>query len=505
MPENRPYPARIDATLDQPLSRWLWLVKWLLAVPHYLCLAFLWIAFVLLTVVAFFAILFTGRYPRAIFDFNVGVLRWAWRVSYYTTGGFGTDRYPPFTLNDVPDYPAHYDVDYPEHLSRGLVLVKSWLLAIPHWIIVGIFVGGGAWAASGRDGGGDWRWSWGGGGLVFLLALVAAVVLLFRGTYPESLFDVILGLDRWVYRVAAYVALMTDEYPPFRLDLGGTDPGTLARTGGEPPPSAAGAAAGAAAGPRTATPRQPTHWGGGRIVMLVAGSLLALAATGPVIGGVALGAVDRFGRDGGYVTSPSSGFVSAGRAVTSDGIQLEADGPRWALPDRILGTVRVRVTPADPARAMFVGIARTSDVRAYLGGAAYSSVGSLRAGDVNYVQHTGNATPPDPASRTFWAAKATGTGAQTLTWSARSGEWSVVMLNADISPGVSADADFAATVPALGWLAAGLLVVGLVILAVGAVLILLAVRARDWGTPPAPPPATGPGTTAPQQPSSLIG
>ena len=212
------YPLQVEGEVDEPLSRWLWLVKWILLIPHFIVLVFLWIAFVVLTVVAFFAILFTGRYPRGIFDFTVGVLRWTWRVGYYSYGALGTDRYPPFTLADVPDYPARLNVEYPQALSRGLVLVKWWLLALPQYLIVGVFAGG-AWAgfnAAGDHGG----WS-SGGGLIGLMVCIAGVVLLFTGRYPRSIFDFIMGMNRWVFRVAAYATLMTDAYPPFRLDMGG--------------------------------------------------------------------------------------------------------------------------------------------------------------------------------------------------------------------------------------------------------------------------------------------
>ncbi len=177
------YPVRVEGRLEPGLSRGLWLVKWVLLIPHIIVLTALWIAFMLLTVVAFVAILVTGRYPRGIFGFNLGVMRWSWRVAFYGYSALGTDRYPPFTLADVPDYPARLDIDYPEHLSRGLVLVKSWLLAIPHYLVLGFLVGGAGAAATNADGTST---AAAGGSLVGLLVFIAAVVLLVRGTYPGA-------------------------------------------------------------------------------------------------------------------------------------------------------------------------------------------------------------------------------------------------------------------------------------------------------------------------------
>ncbi len=200
--EQASYPVSIRGELTEPPGRGWWLLKWLLGIPHYIILAFLWIAFVVVCIIAFFAILFTGKYPKGLFEFNTGVLRWSWRVGFYSYQALGTDKYPPFSLKPDDDYPADLEIRYPEKLSRGLVLVKWWLLAIPHYIVTAFFQGG---------------WGRGNAGLVGILAIFGAVVLLFTGKYPEDIFKLVVGMNRWTYRVTAYASLMTDQYPPFRL------------------------------------------------------------------------------------------------------------------------------------------------------------------------------------------------------------------------------------------------------------------------------------------------
>lgn len=184
------YPIRYDVAYPEHLSRWLIFVKWLLAVPHYVIVYFLALAWEVVTFIAFFAILFTKKYPEGLFKFSVGVRRWQANVSAYV--GLLRDEYPPFSL-DAGQYAVTYEVDYPSELSRWLIFVK-WLLIIPHIIVVALL-----------------------GIVVLVVGLVAWFAILFTGKFPRSLFDFVVGVERWSERINGYVSLFTDKYPPFSM------------------------------------------------------------------------------------------------------------------------------------------------------------------------------------------------------------------------------------------------------------------------------------------------
>jgi hypothetical protein len=469
------HPVRIEGELERDLSRWLWVVKWLLAIPHYIVLVFLWLTLVVLTVVAFFAILISGRYPRGIFDFNVGVLRWTWRVAFYSYGALGTDRYPPFTLGDVADYPGRLDVAYPERLSRGLVLVKWWLLAIPHYVIVAIFVGGGGYAASRVD---DWFWSFSfQTGLIGILVLFAGIALVFVGDYPRGIFDLVLGLDRWVARVAAYVLLMRDEYPPFRLDQGGAEAPAVVdepRSAATVPEQPTGVAAPAEA---------PPHRGrGGRVVLIAVGIVAGIFAFAFLAGGCALVAIDQTQRDDdGFLMSPTESFESPTYAIVSESADIDSDGGEWAL-DTFLGTVRIR---SDSEQPVFVGIAPAVDVDRYLEGVEHDVVDDLDAGgDPEYSRRSGGAPSAAPGAEAFWVASSSGAGEQTVEWDPEDGDWRAVVMNQDASRGVVADLSIGAELDLALWIGLGLLGMG-TLLAMGTALAITAGIRRGRATPAA--------------------
>ena len=521
-------PVVVRGRLEEPLSRWLWLVKWALLIPHYIVLVFLWIAFVLVTVVAFFAILFTARYPRSLFAFNLGVLRWSWRVSYYGYSALATDRYPPFSLREEPDYPATLDIAYPQRLSRGLALVKWWLLAIPHYMILAFVVGGATYTITTAAGTTTtWKVA-SGGGLLDVLVLFVGVALLFAARYPRGLFDLVTGLNRWVLRVVAYAALMTDAYPPFRLDQGGADP--VEPRGPEP----SGPAAAALSAPR-AQAAHPVGSGGGAgsgaesgqdsggragaVVALVAGLIAVVIGIGlSVVGGGGLWLQSR--RDpAGFITTNAQLLSSPTAAVTAEGIDLRLDNgtPRWVR-SGLFGTVRLRAI-SQGGSAVFIGIAPKAAVDQWLGLTAHDEVSTLAGPGVTYQRQGGPAAKlASPSQQTFWSSSATGSGTQELRWPVQSGQWAIVLARPDGLPGVRATVDLGATVPGLRSLAVGFLLAGVVLLIGGAALIVVGAAGlgratgRPGGGQPAVPAPLPPaprraveGDAAPATPPSVGG
>ena len=184
------YPLRFDVQYPGRLSRWLIFVKWLLAIPHFFILWALGTLQGVVTFIAFFSILFTKRYPQGLFDLYVNSARWAANVGAYV--GLLRDEYPPFTW-ESGKYPITYDVDYPEGLSRWMILIK-WLLVLPHAIVLGVL-----------------------SIAVFVVMVVAWFAILFTAQFPRGMFDFVVGYTRWAYRVGVYTALLRDEYPPFTL------------------------------------------------------------------------------------------------------------------------------------------------------------------------------------------------------------------------------------------------------------------------------------------------
>jgi uncharacterized protein DUF4389 len=456
------YPVRVEGHLETP-SRWLWLVKWILVLPHYIVLAFLWTAFVLLSLVAFVALLFGGRYPTGIFDFNVGVLRWSWRVAFYAFAANGTDRYPPFTLADIPDYPARLEIAYPERQRHGLPLIGWWLLGVPQYCVAGIFAGGAG--SVGWNLTEDWQLAPGWGGLIGFLVFVAVVVLLFRGEYPRSIFDFVLGLNRWVLRVGAYAALMTPEYPPFRLDSGEREPGGIAI---EPTPTPSA----------LATPPQVTasaSWGAGRVIAVVVASLAVLAGLAALAGGGTAVVFDQTQRDAsGYLMSDSTVYSTGTYALVSDSYRTGAAGERFVARD-LLGTVRIRTTSSRP---LFVGIGPAAAVDRYLAAVRHEVATRFDAGHTHFRLHMGEAPSAPPTAKHFWVAQSLGSGTHTLSWSPSNGNWRVVVMNASGSAGVHTDLAIGARFPHLLWIGIGVLASGALLLLLGAGGLYAAVARR---------------------------
>jgi hypothetical protein len=243
--------------------------------------------------------------------------------------------------------------------------------------------------------------------------------------------------------------------------------GDAANPEGGPEGSAAVPAAPAAAA-------QSSGWTAGRITALVIGALLVLVSFGLLgAGGTTLWA-DRTQRDAGYVTTDVHEFSTSGSALATVPTDLGSAGTGRLYSPSVLGTVRIRVTPASSSSTLFVGIGPATDVDRYLAGVGHTLISDFRG---NEAQEIAGGTPGSaPGTRDFWVASATGPGAQTLVWDPANGSWTVVVLNADGRPGINVAADLGARMPALPWIAVGVLVAGTVFLIGGALLIVGAIR-----------------------------
>lgn len=186
------YPVRleVDRPAEGELSRWLPSVKWILAIPHFVVLFFLMIGAAVGLGVAFFVVLFTRRYPRGIFNFVVGVLRWGLRVGAYSFL-LMTDRYPPFSMQEEPGYPVRLEIEYPEEGVGRWRPFFNWLIAFPFLLVSNMVQNMG-----------------------FLMGLYAWWVLLFKKRYPPGMFDIALVSLRFQVRGTAYVYFMTTKRPP---------------------------------------------------------------------------------------------------------------------------------------------------------------------------------------------------------------------------------------------------------------------------------------------------
>lgn len=225
----------------------------------------------------------------------------------------------------------------------------------------------------------------------------------------------------------------------------------------------------------------PGGWTAGRVVALVAGSVLLLVSLALLAGGGALTWADNEQLHSGYLTSSPATYSTNGYALASDRIDLHGG---WGLVGRLIGKVRIRITSADPSRPLFAGIAPSGDAGRYLAGVSYTTVGP--PGDHDVTGHPGTRAPAAPAAALPWAVRAEGTGHLTLTWPATDGDWMVVVMNADASPGVTVRADAGVSSPALPWLAGELLAAGVLVGVAAAALIIVPVRlaSRPGQSPP---------------------
>jgi len=186
------YPVDVDAQLLPEYSRFMPLIKWLILIPHYVVLFFLAIGAMFVGFIAFFATLFTAKYPEGMWNYMVGVHRWAMRVMAYNF--FITDTYPPFTLQETPEDTIQLVAEYPERVSRWRPLF-AWIIVIPYAIVASLIYT-----------------------VASICSFFAFFTILFTKHIPAGLFNVIRNGFTWNIRAGFYSYWMSTEYPPFEWD-----------------------------------------------------------------------------------------------------------------------------------------------------------------------------------------------------------------------------------------------------------------------------------------------
>ena len=212
----------------------------------------------------------------------------------------------------------------------------------------------------------------------------------------------------------------------------------------------------------------PTRDRTGPVLALLGGSIMALLALILIASSTALFWAGGHETDAdGFYTSKAHTYSTPTRALTTENLDI-SDAPDWLNVADHLG--RIRIDPQ--GTGAFVGIARTTDVDAYLDQVAHDEVTDLDFDPftLDRARRAGDGRPAIPAAQSFWAA--TSTGGQTLDWKVRGGEWTVVMMNDDASPGVRVDATAGAKVPLVDEVAWGLAIAGIV-LGLGSVALMV--------------------------------
>jgi hypothetical protein len=180
--------------------------------------------------------------------------------------------------------------------------------------------------------------------------------------------------------------------------------------------------------------------------------------------------------DDGFLMSPEESFSTGTYALTSGDLEIDTGTAGTEVPDALVGDAKVRVTGIGD-QPVFVGIARSDDVDAFLGETLRATVVDFERRPIYRTQGT-SAPATLPEDSDVWVAQGTGTGSQEVTWEVEQGDWTIVVMNADGSRGVNADIAAGAEVPALWWLVTGLVVAACVSLVLAALFIALALLPR---------------------------